>query len=207
MIDAALRGAWSDLESRLRPFVARRVRSEVDVDDVVQDILLRIQRGLGGLRDEQRFGPWVYQLARNAVADHQRVAAKHRVVSDERVREEAAEVDDDERAVEQALASVVVLFVAALPSPYREALTLTELEGVTQKQAAEMLGISHSGMKSRVQRGRALLRKSLEDCCTIALDVRGRIVGWEPRPNGRLPATCGAACFGEQVTAVRERAR
>ena len=65
-----------------------------------------------------------------------------------------------------------------------------------------MLGISHSGMKSRVQRGRALLRKSLEDCCTIALDARGRIVGWEPRRDGRLPAVCGAACFGEQVTAV-----
>lgn len=202
MIDPALRGAWSDLESRLRPFVARRVRSEVDVDDVVQDILLRMQRGVGGLRDEQRFGPWVYQVARSAVADHQRVAAKHRVVADDAVRDAAADVDDDERAVEQALASVVVLFVAALPSPYREALTLTELEGLTQKEAAEMLGISHSGMKSRVQRGRVLLRKSLEDCCTIALDVRGRIVGCEPRPDGRLPAACGTACFGEQVAAV-----
>ncbi len=56
-----------------------------------------------------------------------------------------------------------------LPSPYREALTLTELEGLTQKEAAEMLGISLSGMKSRVQRGRQQLRQALEDCCHIAL--------------------------------------
>lgn len=83
-------------------------------------------------------------------------------------------------------------WLAVLPSPYREALTLTALEGMTQKQAAEMLGVSLSGMKSRVQRGRVLLRRSLEDCCTIALDVRGRIVGCEPRPDGRLPMGCCA---------------
>lgn len=145
MIDAAARGAWSELDSKLRPFIARRVRSEVDVDDVVQDVFLRMQRGLGGLRDEERFGPWVYQVARSAIGDHQRVAAKHRVVEDGCDREGSVEVDEDDRAVEQALASVVALFVAALPSPYREALTLTELEGMTQKQAAEMLGISLSG--------------------------------------------------------------
>ncbi len=190
VIGAAARGSWRGLEARLRPFVARRVRSEVDVDDVVQDVFLRIQRGLADLRDEERFGPWVYQVARSAIADHLRVAVKHRVTDDD-VRPAPLEAaDDDDRAVERALAGVVALFVAALPSPYREALTLTELEGITQRQAAEMLGISFSGTKSRVQRGRVLLRKSLEDCCTIALDVRGRIVGCEPRPDGRPPKGC-----------------
>lgn len=83
-------------------------------------------------------------------------------------------------------------FVAMLPSPYREALTLVELEGLTQKQAAEMLGISLSGMKSRVQRGRLQLRKGLEDCCHIAQDARGRLVSCEPRPDGRMPDGCCA---------------
>ncbi|HQP39291.1 MAG TPA: sigma factor, partial [Polyangiaceae bacterium] len=69
MIDPAARGAWRDLEAKLRPFVARRVRSDVDVDDIVQDVFLRMQRGLAGLRDEERFGPWVYQVARSAIAD------------------------------------------------------------------------------------------------------------------------------------------
>ena len=74
--------AWRTLEAKLRPFVARRVR-EADVDDVVQEIFLRIQRGLPSLRDEQRFGPWVYRLARSAIVDHARVVARHQqVVSD-----------------------------------------------------------------------------------------------------------------------------
>lgn len=79
------------------------------------------------------------------------------------------------------------MFVAMLPSPYREALTLTELEGMTQKDAAFMLGISLPAMKSRVQRGREKLRETLEACCHIALDARGAVVSCEPRPDGRLP--------------------
>lgn len=191
MIEPAARGAWRELEAKLRPFIARRVRSEVDVDDIVQDVFLRMQRGLAGLRDEERFGPWVYQVARSAIVDHQRVAAKHRVVDAERSEDIPLDVDDD-RGVQEELAGYLAPFVAMLPSPYREALTLVELEGLTQKQAAEMLGISLSGMKSRVQRGRVQLRKALEDCCHIALDVRGRVVACEPRPDGRLPDGCCA---------------
>lgn len=187
MIEPAARGAWRELDAKLRPFIARRVRSAVDVDDIVQDVFLRIQRGLAGLRDDQLFGPWVYQVARSAIVDHQRIAAKHRVVDDDRREDEPLEVDDDDRAVEEELAGYVAPFVAMLPSPYREALTLVELEGLTQKQAAEMLGVSLSGMKSRVQRGRVQLRKALEDCCHIALDARGRVVSCEPRPDGKLP--------------------
>jgi RNA polymerase sigma-70 factor (ECF subfamily) len=69
---------------------------------------------------------------------------------------------------------------------------LVELEGLTQKQPAEVLGTSPSGMKSRVQRGRVRLRKTVEDCCDIALDARGRVVSCEPRPEGRPPGGCCA---------------
>ncbi|MBK8997186.1 MAG: sigma-70 family RNA polymerase sigma factor [Myxococcales bacterium] len=193
VIEPAQRGAWRDLEAKLRPFVARRVRAPADVDDVVQEVFLRMQRGLAGLRDEERFGPWVYQIARSAIADHQRAAAKHRVADDPAAEERPDELDrDDDGAVMQELASTVAPFVAMLPQHYREALTLTELEGLTQKQAADMLGISLSGMKSRVQRGRRELRRALEDCCHIALDARGRVVSCEPRPDGKLPDGCCA---------------
>ncbi|MCZ2250025.1 MAG: sigma-70 family RNA polymerase sigma factor [Bacteroidia bacterium] len=187
VIDAAARGSWRELEAKLRPFVARRVHSMVDVDDVVQDVFLRMQRGLGGLRDEERFGPWVYQVARSAIADHQRAQAKYGLADASAAEEAPVESEDGERSVEQVVASYLAPFVAMLPSPYREALTLTELEGLTQKQAAEMLGISLSGMKSRVQRGRVQLRQALEDCCLIALDVRGQVVSCVPRPDGKLP--------------------
>ncbi len=193
MITPAERGAWRDLEARLRPFVARRVRAPVDVEDVVQDVFLRMQRGLAQLRDEERFVPWVFHVARSAIIDHLRRAARSPVADGGALEQVPLEVEPDDRAVERELAGYVAPFVAMLPSPYREALTLTELEGLTQKQAADMLGISLSGMKSRVQRGRQHLRKALEDCCHIALDVRGRVVACEPRPDGKLPEGCCAA--------------
>ncbi|MBS2017421.1 MAG: RNA polymerase sigma factor SigZ [Deltaproteobacteria bacterium] len=197
MIDASSRGAWRDLEAKLRPFIARRVNAEADVDDLVQDVFLRMQRGLGELRDDDRFGPWVYQVARNAVADHHRRAARHAPLEGDgdglAALEGTAAHDEDDTSVADEVASYLAPFVGMLPSPYREALTLTELEGLTQQEAAERLGISLSGMKSRVQRGRAHLRSALEDCCHIALDARGRVMACEPRPDGRLPPSCCAA--------------
>ena len=164
--------------------MAKRVR-EVNVDDVVQDVFLRIQQGLPSLRDDQRFGPWVYQIARSAIADHGRAASRHPQAESKGPEPSTHPEDVDDRAVERKVAMYAALFVSMLPSPYREALTLAELEGLTQKEAAEMLGISPSGMRSRVQRGRAKLRAALEDCCHIALDARQRVVGCEPRVDGK----------------------
>ncbi|GAB4523738.1 MAG: RNA polymerase sigma factor SigZ [Haliangiales bacterium] len=190
--DLASDGDWRALEAKLRPFVAKRVRSG-DVDDVVQEVFLRIQRGLPALRDEQRFGPWIYQLARSAIVDHLRWAARHPQATTEppELPQPAQPAqNEDERAVAREVAQYAALMVSMLPSPYREALTLTELEGLTQRQAAEQLGVSLSGMKSRVQRGRQRLRAALEGCCHIALDARRRVVACAPRGDDKGPDGC-----------------
>jgi len=181
MIDADARCAVSELERRLRPFVARRVSSPADVDDVVQDIYLRIQRALPSLRDDQRYGPWVYRIARSAIAEHRRARARHPIAEGDANDEPNVESEEEQTEAERMMAAYVGSLVATLPSPYREALTLTELEGMTQRDAAKMLGVSLSGMKSRVQRGRERLRTMVDECCVVALDVRGRVIDCEPR--------------------------
>jgi RNA polymerase sigma-70 factor (ECF subfamily) len=172
---------WRDIEGRLRPFVARRV-PDADVDDVMQDVFVRMQRGLPGLRDDQRLGAWLFQVARSAIAEHGRSRARHPLPGEREVPEgEAPPVDDDDREAARDLSACIARFVARLPSPYREAVTLVELEGLTAREAAELAGISVSGMKSRVQRGRAQLRVMFEECCAIALDARNKVVGFAPR--------------------------
>lgn len=191
MIAPQARRAWSELEARLRPFVARRVASSADADDVLQDVYLRIQRGIGALRDDERFGPWVYRVARSAIVDHLRARGRREAVG---LAEESVVADEDAAdKLEPALAECVAMFVARLPSPYREAVTLTELEGVSQKEAAEMLGISVSGMKSRVQRGRQKIREMFEQCCEVAVDCRGRVIECTPRSIEAVPEDCRAA--------------
>ena len=177
---------WRDVAARLRPFVARRVGA-AEIDDVMQDVLLRVQRGLPGLRDEERFTSWLFQIARSSVVEHLRVRARHPLPDAAADSELVAEPADDDRDAARSLAGCVAMFAAQLASPYREAVTLVELEGLTVREAAEMVGISVSGMKSRVQRGRAQLRQMFEDCCEIALDARGKVVDYAPRPR-----PCGA---------------
>ena len=71
--------------------------------------------------------------------------------------------------------------VEELPEPYREAVRLADLEGVPQTELAERLGISVSGTKSRVQRGRQMLRKELEECCRFEFDRRGKVIDFTPK--------------------------
>jgi RNA polymerase sigma-70 factor (ECF subfamily) len=172
---------WRDVSTRLRPFIAKRV-SASEVDDVLQDVFVRMQRGLTGLRDDEKLASWLFQIARSSIAEHGRTRARH-PLSDEDVPEAPAETTDDDRVAARSLSACVALFVAQLPSPYREAVTLVELQGLTAREAAEMVGISVSGMKSRVQRGRAQLRDMFDACCEIALDARGKVTDYAPRPT------------------------
>ncbi len=182
MITPEARGAWRELEARLRPYVARRVASVADIDDVLQDTLVRVHRGVAELAEEERFGPWVYRVASNAIVDHRRARKRHPLPANEPNPEErpALEPDSD---LESELAECIALFVARLPSPYREAVTLTELQGLTQKDAADLLGVTLSAMKSRVQRGRGLIRRMFEECCELTLDCRGRVTECRPRAS------------------------
>lgn len=177
---------WQDVAAQLRPFLARRVEA-AEVDDVLQDVFVRVQRGLPGLRDEERFTSWLFQIARSSIAEHLRTRARHPLTAEPVEPELAAEPTDDDREAARSLARCVSLFVARLPSPYREAVTLVELEGLTVREAAEMAGTSVSGMKSRVQRGRAQLRRLFDECCEIALDARGKVIDYAPRPR---PCAC-----------------
>jgi RNA polymerase sigma-70 factor, ECF subfamily len=180
---------WQEVAARLRPFIARRV-SPMEIDDVMQDVFIRMQRGLPALRDGERFTSWLFQIARSSVADHMRTRARHPLLPDDSRPELPAETNDDDRAAARSLAGCVSMFVAQLATPYREAVTLVELEGLTIREAARMAKISLSGMKSRVQRGRAQLRELFDACCEIAIDARGKPTDFMPRAHLSCKRTC-----------------
>jgi len=193
MIGTEARGAWKELERRLRPYLARRVASAADIDDLLQDIFVRMHQGLGALKDEERFGGWVYRVANSAIVDKARQRARFPQVDTHEDPETSVATDEAAGQLQSDLGECVALFVARLPSPYREAITLTELEGLPQREAAEMLGISLSGMKSRVQRGREKIRHMFEECCQVSVDCRGRVIECEPRDLDDVPTDCRGA--------------
>ena len=168
---------WSAFDDGLRGFVRSRVRDRHAADDILQEVYLRIHTHIGGLRDEERVQAWVFQVARNAIADHFRRSRPTVVLTDVPVQ-----IDDSaDGQAAQALACSVRQFVDALSPNYRDALVLTEYEGLTRVQLADRLGISVSGAKSRVQRARNQLKAALLACCHVQLDRRGGVISYRPR--------------------------
>lgn len=194
MINAEARGAWSELESHLRPYLARRVPSAADVDDLLQEIFVKLHQALPDLRDSERFGGWVYRIAKSVVANRARAQARQPVLHFPTAADaEGGALSDgapDQDQLQLDLGRCVALFVGRLPSPYREAITLTELQGLSQQEAADLLGVSLSGMKSRVQRGREKIRHMFDECCQISVDCRGHVFECEPRARAEVPGDC-----------------
>ena len=188
-VAAALELPWQELHGNLRAFIARRVRHQADVDDLVQRVLLQIVTGLGSLREAERLHAWVYRVARNVIVDYYRSPAVRRELASGDAGDlvtataltRSAPVDDDERTALRELATCLTPMIRQLPSPYQDAIRMTDLEGLTQADAARRAGISVSGMKSRVQRARQQLRAIVDACCRVELDRRGSITSYAPR--------------------------
>lgn len=184
---------WTEFGPPLKRFLARRVPPGVDADDLVQDVFLRVVRNLSSLRSTDRPEAWLFQIARNALRDSLRARLRRDGRTDTLEIELPAEPDAAaQRAAEVELAPCLTSMVGRLAEPYRTAITLTSLQGVTQAEAARQQGISVSGMKSRVQRGREQLRQMLVTCCAIAVDVRGGVSDFHRREAG--------ACGGRATT-------
>lgn len=173
---------WREFRARLLAFVGRRVSDPHAAEDIVQEVLLRMHRQVSSLEHPAALSAWIYQIARNAVIDHFRSAATRRELpAGSAVGEDLALPPEPETSeLRSELAGCLAPLLARLAAADREALMLTDFEGLTQAAAAARLGLSASGMKSRVQRARARLRKQLTDCCQIYQDPRGSIIGYHP---------------------------
>ncbi|MBN8710156.1 MAG: hypothetical protein BGO12_08070 [Verrucomicrobia bacterium 61-8] len=179
----------------IRGFVGNRIRDQATADDVAQDVLLKITRGIDSLVHSERLESWAFQIARNSVADYFRSAKPT-----EEFREEfhAHEIDTpdsesvfsrDEADMRQEIAAYIRSVVETLPMIYREALLLTEYEGLSQAELAGRLGLSLSAAKSRVQRARAMVKQEMEDCCHWTIDRYGAVVDVKPRTSAP-PCDC-----------------
>ena len=170
---------WEEFHPKLKQFVLRRIPDEQSSEDVLQDVFLKIHTHIDTLRDEEKLQSWIYQIARNAIADYYREHRATLALSEMPVLTEEA---DDDDVIKELIPSIKVM-VDSLPADYREALYLTEYQGLTQRELAERLGLSFSGAKSRVQRAREKLKKMLLDCCHFELDRRGKVIDYQPRCN------------------------
>src|SRR5258707_5876698 len=191
---------WEAFHTPLQQFIRRRVSDEATAEDVLQDVFLKIHQHVETLKDVKKLESWIYQITRNAIIDSYRSSRPTTTLDAVEVLGLPEELPDDDVVSE--LLPCVRAMVRKLPELDRQALVLTEYQGLTQKEMAERLGLSFSGAKSRVQCAREKLKQQLLECCHFELDRRGHIIDYQARCHSCETAAC---CSDELLMSTRSR--
>jgi RNA polymerase sigma-70 factor (ECF subfamily) len=130
---------------KLRGFLSRRISNDADVDDLTQEVLLRVHQSAATVSDDSRIYAWIWQIARNAVIDHYRRSKPTVTLDSMNLDIEAARSSDIQELVLTWLAPTI----RELPEPYREAMLLSEIEGLNHAEVAARLSLGLSATKSR----------------------------------------------------------
>jgi RNA polymerase sigma-70 factor (ECF subfamily) len=174
--------------TRLRTFVRGRVRSEHEAEDIVQDVLTKFVQHDESIKSQSVYA-WLFTVARRAIIDRSRAASS----SDRANVDDATAVDlADDPSVSSELARCMEPMLESLDHKDRVLLRRVDMLGESQADVARELGMSMSGLKSRVQRARQRLRARLEDCCSIERDPVGQPADYRRRPDRPCPCHgCG----------------
>ncbi len=164
---------WNNINERLTNFVFGKVKNNDLTKDIVQDVFLKVFTKSDTLRNDDKMIAWIYQIARNEVVNHFRKAKVNTLEKEVGV----SEISD--MTLTSEVSQCLHPLINSLPEKYKEALILADIEKIPQKEIAKRLNISYSGAKSRVQRGREMLKSLMEECCTITTDVYGDILDYK----------------------------
>ena len=175
-----LNSTWDELRFKLIHYV----RTKVDVDvseDLVHDILLRVLQNEDALANADEPLAWIYTVAKNRITDHYR--KQSRISTTNTFHDLETDSDNMPDSVDNDFAKCLKPLTDRLEPKYKEALLLTDFNEVKQVDAAKQIGVSVSGMKSRVQRGRAKLKEALLACCAIEQDRFGKVIDYKQKDN------------------------
>lgn len=167
---------WQEYQTSLKAFLHKNVANPDDVDDLLQDILLKSYQNLHRVNDTKKVKSWLFQIANNTIIDFYRKRSNNRKLESEVVWH-----SPDTESILQQLSVCAVPFINALPKFEAELLTAIEINGVPQKEYAQQHGINYSTLKSRVQKSRKLLFNLYNDCCDLSLDAQGNVVDFQKK--------------------------
>ncbi len=179
---------WEDFNKSLKAFIRYRIEDSNLAEDVLQEVFIKIHENNDKLHDVENIKSWIYQITRNTIIDaYRRQQGRREEIRDVYEDEIINELESSDRILTeiemepmQKIAAGLKEMVDKLPGKYAQALTFVEFEGNSQIELAKELGITVSGAKSRVQRGRLLLKDSLMKCCHFEFDRYGTIINMHP---------------------------
>jgi RNA polymerase sigma-70 factor, ECF subfamily len=167
---------WDEFSGRIRAHIAARISDQSQVDDILQEVFLKIHLHTGDIKEETRLAGWISAVTNNTVSDFYR-KKKVTVTS---LSEEPASPQESEGCPACEIAAGLEGMAGSLPPVYAQAIRLVDFEGLSLAQAAARMSVSLSGAKSRVQRARRMIRDSLLRCCHFVFDRYGTIIDYYP---------------------------
>ena len=183
MTPGILNLSWDGLYSELVSFVYAKVKDKSTAEDIVQDVFVKVHTRSGQLREAEKISGWIYQITRNAIADHYRTSNKS-------LDPVNIDWENDQHELNDCVAHCLKVLMGTLPEKYRIPLELSELEDVSQYELADRLNLSYSGARSRVQRARKMLKDKLDELFHIRTDAYGNVITCEDR----IPCRCDRKC-------------
>ena len=165
---------WKEFSDQIRSYLLSKVEYRDDADDLLQEIFIKIHSRLGDLKDEKKLAPWINQIVRNSLTDYYR---KNGLRTSEFDEESSVPSDTPEDSFYSDLSGCLNVFIDRLPEKYREPLILSDIKGMKQKYIAKQMNLSYSGLKSRVQRAREMIKDMFMECACVTHDKNGKIVG------------------------------
>lgn len=165
---------WNTYSHEVLTYFKVRLHGDQQLaEDLRQEVFVRVHQHLPSLNEADKWQHWLHVVMRNVLNDHWK--------SQYRLKERDSEVipstsEEDDSTSKLIAETCVSNMIETLSEKYAEPLRLSDLEGVPQREIADRLGISWSGAKSRVQRGRQLLKDAILGCCRIELNHRNELV-------------------------------
>lgn len=165
-------GVALDLSDPLRRYLERLTGNHATAEDLLQETLVKIARGLPNFEARSSVKTWAFSIATRVATDHfRKPASKTRIVDfDEAAEPEAPDPDIGDRLVIDEMSACVRGVIDGLPGAFRTALVLHDLEGLTAAQVAEVASCSLATAKIRIHRARRRLKDALKDECDFYRD-------------------------------------
>lgn len=171
-----LENLWQQYQTALKGFLHAKVANNQDVEDILQEVLLKTHQNLSSVHDQTSIKSWLFQIANNTIIDFYRrrhVKKRH--------EENVEWYDEPSKDLIDSFTPCLEPFINQLLPAQRQLLRAIELEGVTQKDFAEQHDIKYSTLKSRVKKARASLMAQFDNCCSFSVDSRGNIIDFVPK--------------------------
>lgn len=182
-----LESIWAEYRAGLKAFLHSKVSNAADVDDLLQDILIKTHQNLSQVRSQDSIKSWLYQIAHRTIIDfYRRNKTFSELKQEESLPEGLSEtlwLEEQEHDIKREMSGCVQPFIQALNQHDSELLTAIDIQGQSQRDYAESLGISYSTLKSKVQKARRELRSVFDDCCQMKLDSQGNLMEYDPKKS------------------------